>query len=197
MEPIAIFLIGAAASGKSTIARKVAERYNFCYLDKDILCNHFTGLLLQAKGYSPHDRDGCAYYTEVVREIEYQTLLNIADDNLRLGRSVILDAPFGAYFSNQDYISQLKQHCNWEKVKPIVLQITIDYSVLKKRMQLRALERDVWKFANWNTYIESIEKNQCKWTNVEIIQFDNSHEVVELERLSQLFHALQLDVTDL
>lgn len=186
LKPTVIFLIGAAGSGKSTIGRRIASDYHFCYLDKDTVCNKFTGALLESKGYSPHERDGNAFYSDVVMDLEYQTLLDIADDNLKLGRSVVLDAPFLGYFARSNFINELKEKYDWQNVKTIVLQITIDFAVLKERMQERGLERDNWKFSNWDTYVRSVRQKQCLWENVEIKQFDNSSNTTDFEKLYQL-----------
>lgn len=183
MEPTVIFLIGTASSGKSTIGKLIASEFNFCYLDKDTVCNTFTGRLLESKGYSPHERDGCDYYRDVVMDLEYQTLLDIANDNLKLGRSVVLDAPFIGYFSNSNYIHLLKETYSWENVKPLVLQVTVEISVLKERMLARALDRDAWKFSNWDNYVQSIQEKRCLWQHVEIKQFDNSSDTVDTEKL--------------
>ncbi|WP_372814469.1 AAA family ATPase [Paenibacillus sp.] len=186
MEPTVIFLIGPAGSGKSTIGKLISSKYNCCYLDKDVVCNKLTGLILESNGYSPHERDGCTFYSDVVMDLEYQTLLDIANDNLQLGRSVVLDAPFLGYFSNRNYIHELKEKYDWQNVKPLVLQVTVDFSVLKERMQARALERDAWKFSNWDTFIQSIQEKQCLWEGIEILQFDNSSATVDLDKLYHL-----------
>lgn len=185
MKPNVIFLIGTAGSGKSTIGKLIASECNFCYLDKDIVCNKFTGILLESNGYSPHERDGCTFYSDVVMELEYQTLLDIANDNLKLNRSVVLDAPFLGYFSNRNYIHELKEKYDWQIVKPLVLQVTVDFSILKERMQTRALERDAWKFNNWDAFIQGIQEKQCLWEGIDILQFDNSFATVDLDKLYQ------------
>lgn len=186
MQPTAIFLIGAAGSGKSTVGKLIASKYHFCYLDKDIVCNKFTGLLLESKGFSPYERDGNAFYGDVVMPLEYETLMDIANDNLRLGRSVVLDAPFLGYFSQTGYIRMLKEKYDWQHVKPLVLQVTVALPVLKERMKARALERDHWKFANWDTFVKSIQEKKCLWEDVDIRQFDNSGEEIDLNRLEQV-----------
>jgi predicted kinase len=183
LEPTVIFLIGAASSGKSTIGKLIASKYHFSYLDKDMICNNFTGQLLESKGYSPHERDGNDFYSNVVMDLEYQTLLDIANDNLQLGQSVILDAPFLAYFSDKQYIHHLKEKYHWTNVKSLVLQVTIDFSVLKERMQARELDRDIWKFDNWDTYVKSIKERKCLWEGVEMRQFDNSSPEIDEEKL--------------
>ncbi|WP_248930687.1 AAA family ATPase [Paenibacillus hamazuiensis] len=174
MKPAVIFLIGSAGSGKSTAGKLLAAKYNLVYLDKDTVCNHFTGMLLQSNGYSPFDRDGCDFYQDTVMELEYRTLLDVANSNLELGLSVILDAPFIKYFSNKDYIVELKSRYGWEHVHPLVLQVTVDFPVLKERLRLRGLERDAWKLAHWDEYVQSVQEKQCLWDGIEIFRFDNS-----------------------
>jgi predicted kinase len=186
MQPVVIFLIGSAGSGKSTIGKRLASEYNFCYLDKDVVCNTFTGKLLESKGYSPHERDGNDFYRHVVMELEYETLLNIADDNLQLGRSVVLDAPFLTYFSKRDYVQELKSKYKWETVTPLVLQVQVEFDVLKERMQARGMERDRWKLANWEAFIQGIQSRQCLWEDISIAAFDNTPEVFEMKRLEQV-----------
>ncbi|MDD9267140.1 AAA family ATPase [Paenibacillus sp. GCM10023248] len=174
MDPTVIFLIGAAGTGKSTIGKRIASELQCCYLDKDTVCNKFTGLLLETQGYSPYERDNCAFYREVVMDIEYQALLDIADDNLKLGRSVVLDAPFLGYFSNKDYVKELSRQYDWHHIKRLALQVRIDIPVLKERLQARGLERDQWKLANWEAFVQSIQEKECLWEDIEMKRVDNS-----------------------
>jgi len=186
LEPTAIFLIGPAGSGKSSIGKQIASKYHFCYLDKDTICNKFTGLLLESNGYSAHERDGCDFYSDVVMDLEYQTLLDIANDNLLLGNSVILDAPFLSYFSNRNYIQELRAKYNWENIQLLVLEVTVDYSILKERLQARALDRDAWKFNNWDIFVRGIQEKHCLWENIDKYSFDNSSATIDQEKLYQL-----------
>ncbi|MCC3380462.1 AAA family ATPase [Paenibacillus farraposensis] len=183
MQPTAIFLIGAASSGKSTIGKLLATEYQFTYLDKDIICNKLTGLLLESKGYSPHERDGNTFYSDTIMPLEYQTLLDVANDNLQLGRSVVLDAPFLSYFSNKDYIRELKEKYDWHHIRPLVLQVDVDFDILKERMKARGLERDEWKFAHWDAFVEGIRARRCLWEDIDIRHFDNSPAEVDKNRL--------------
>jgi predicted kinase len=183
LKPTVIFLIGAAGSGKSTIGKLIATEYHFAYLDKDIICNKFTGILLESKGYSPHERDGNTFYSDMVMPLEYQTLLDIANDNLQLGRSVILDAPFLGYFSNRNYIRELQEKYDWHNVRPLVLQVNVDFHLLKERMQARGLDRDQWKFTHWDTFVEGIRAKQCLWEDIEMMHFDNSPAEIDMDSL--------------
>ncbi|CAH1196880.1 MULTISPECIES: AAA family ATPase [Paenibacillus] len=184
MKPVLIFLIGSAGSGKSTIGKKLAAEHHFCYLDKDVVCNTFTGKLLEAHGYSPHERDGNTYYRDTVMDLEYETLLNVANDNLQLGRSVILDAPFVGYFHKSDYIDGLISKYGWEEVIPVVLRVDVNADVLQQRIRSRGLERDKWKLEHWDTFVQGIQANICMWENIDLIAVDNSSEDFDLRHLA-------------
>ena len=194
MKPVLIFLIGSAGSGKSTIGKKLATEHHFCYLDKDVLCNTFTGKLLETQGYSPHDRDGNIYYRDIVMDLEYETLLNVANDNLQLGRSVILDAPFVGYFHKSDYIDGLVSKYGWEQVTPVVLRVDVNMDVLEQRLRNRGLERDRWKLEHWDAFVQGLKANVCTWENIQLISVDNSSEELDLEQLTS---QLPLAVTSL
>ncbi|WP_411345977.1 AAA family ATPase [Paenibacillus sp. WLX1005] len=187
MKSTVIFLIGSAGSGKSTIGKYIARTYGCTYLDKDIVCNTFTGALLEANGYSAHDRDGCDYYRDVVMPLEYRALLDIANDNVQLGHSVILDAPFLGYFAEREYVQELVEHYGWDQydVRTLVLRVKVDFDVLRKRMQERNLERDQWKFDHWDEFVQGIQQKVCLWDQVEMIEFDNSGDVLDEIGLKQ------------
>jgi predicted kinase len=194
MKPVLIFLIGSAGSGKSTIGKRLATEHQFCYLDKDVLCNTFTGKLLETQGYSPHDRDGNSYYRDIVMDLEYETLLNVANDNLQLGRSVILDAPFVGYFHKSGYIDELVHKYGWDQVFPVVLRVDVNMDVLEQRLRNRGLERDRWKLEHWDTFVQGLKSNVCTWKNIQLISVDNTSENLDLEQLTS---QLPLAVTSL
>ncbi|WP_392559098.1 AAA family ATPase [Orbus mooreae] len=177
--PKAIFLIGAAGSGKSTVGKFLASKFHYCYLDKDIVANRFTGELLMAKGYEATARDQCDYYKEAVMGLEYDTLLHLAGENLQLGNSVILDAPFLSYFTNPNYIMESINKFNWGSIQPYILDVFVEPDVLKQRIITRNNPRDTWKLQNWSTFISSIQQKKCLWQNVNYIRFNNSDSQID------------------
>lgn len=171
-----IFLIGPAASGKSSVGKLLANEYRMTYLDKDIVCNNFTGNMLEEHGFDRGARDGCDYYKDTIMPIEYKTILDIAHTNVQIGNSVILDAPFGAYFNNSNYINELRESYGWnEDIHTIVLRVHVQPEVLKVRMLERNNERDQWKFEHWDEYIASIMATTCEWCGIPKLEYDNSH----------------------
>lgn len=184
-----IFLIGAAGAGKSTVGKLVAAKFHFCYLDKDIVSNRFTGAMLTREGYAPTERDECQYYKDVVYQLEYQSLLNIASDNLKLGNSVLLDAPFLGYFQEADYVEKFMQEYQLEGITPYVLRVYVSEDVLKQRMIERNNERDTWKLENWDEFYVSVKSKICKWNGVKHVEYDNSNSPIDE---AKLFKALDL-----
>jgi len=183
MTPRVVFLVGAAGSGKSTVGKMIATHFNFAYLDKDVICNKFTGKLLETQGISPNERDGCNFYQTEIMPLEYETLLEIAADNVANGISVVLDAPFLGYFSDKEYIKKLKGKYSWEDSVPLVLEVTVNSKVLLKRIKQRNLDRDEWKLLNWNVFLNSLKSKKCLWNHVEIKQFDNSDQDINQDKL--------------
>ena len=53
-----------------------------------------------AAGYDPGDRESNAFYRERILPLEYDSLLDVAGANLRIGRPVVIDAPFSPYLSD-------------------------------------------------------------------------------------------------
>src|SRR5579859_926808 len=111
--PTVYFVIGPAGSGKSTVATLLAKQLGAVYLDKDSLTTYFTEALLAQAGNDPHERDNSEFYQSTVMDLEYATLLRVAGDNLRLGLSVVLDAPFVRYFPQEDYVEHAALTYRW------------------------------------------------------------------------------------
>src|SRR4051794_22101001 len=85
--PTLRIVIGTAGSGKSTIAQQLARQHGAAYLDKDAMSARFVEAALVAAGYDPGDRESNAYYRDQVLPLEYDSLLDVAGANLRIGRS--------------------------------------------------------------------------------------------------------------
>lgn len=169
------FVIGPAGSGKSSVARVLASVTGAAHLDKDTVCTRLTEALLAAAGTDPDERDGNGYYLSTVRELEYLTLLDLARDNLAVGRSVVLDAPFGAYFSRPGYPAEAAARHGWPGgVELVVVQVRVDSGVARERVRARGLARDASKLADWGGFWDNSLAHPCRWEGVRRVEFDNN-----------------------
>lgn len=180
-----IFVVGPAGSGKSTVSKRIAQRLRAAYIDKDTVATGFTEALLAAAGTDPHERDNNAYYQAHVMDLEYETILRIAADNLSLGMSVVLDAPFGRYLKREDFILQARDRFGWSPdVRPLVVHVLVDGATVRERVASRGLARDAWKLANWDEFWAAAGSVVCTWAGAEHVTLDNSGETPDVETLA-------------
>jgi len=92
MSSVAAVLIGGPpATGKSTLAMALAPRLDAALLDLDVATGPLTRVVSQLTGVRDLDDPVLAGLTRAAR---YETLLELAADNVRAGRPVVLVAPF-------------------------------------------------------------------------------------------------------
>jgi predicted kinase len=172
-EPTLRIVIGTAGSGKSTIAQRLAQRDAAAYLDKDAMSARFVEAALRAAGYDPGDRESNAFYRDHVLPLEYDSLLDVAGANLRLGRPVVIDAPFSPYLSDPSYITAAAERFDWPPVEVEVVRVRVSPATLQQRLHKRGLERDRVKLAHWDEYWAEHGGRPCVWTGVRLTDLDN------------------------
>ncbi|MFG2631149.1 AAA family ATPase [Streptomyces sp. NPDC048473] len=172
--PRAFFVIGPAGSGKTSVARLLAEQSGAAYIDKDTACNRFTEALLELAGTDRTERDLNPYYQSVVMDLEYLTILDLARDNLATGRPVVLDAPFGRYFSRPDYLDEVAERHSWPRhIEHVVVQVQVDSDTARERIRARGYARDLSKLTDWDSFWEKAQNNVCRWSSSHRLVFDN------------------------
>lgn len=180
--PKVLFIVGPAGSGKSTSSRLIAQRLGAAYVDKDTVVTGFTEALLALAGTDPHERDNNAYYQDHVMDLEYETILRIATDNLELGRDVVLDAPFGRYLDRVDYLRDVARRHSWsEDVQPVVVHVAVSGEAVRARLIGRGLERDAWKLAHWDEFWATAGNTDCAWDGAEHVDLDNTAEQPDVD----------------
>ncbi|MEL4506006.1 AAA family ATPase [Luteococcus sp. H138] len=170
-------VIGTAGSGKTTIAQGLARSNGAAYLDKDAMSARFVEAALLEAGYDPGDRESNSYYLEQLLPLEYESLLDVAGSNLRLGRSVVLDAPFSPYLDDPDFITDAAKRLDWPSVDIEAIQVRVPPTVLQVRLAERGLDRDRWKLAHWDDYWAKHGNRACQWRGVDLTNIDNSADV--------------------
>src|SRR3982751_1548664 len=163
-DPTLRVVIGRAGSGKSTISQRLAREHAAAYLDKDAMSARFVEAALLAAGYDPGDRESNAFYRERILPIEYDSLLDVAGMNLRIGRPVVIDAPFSPYLSDPTFITAAAERFDWPPVDVEVVRVRVSPTVLQDRLRRRGLERDRVKLADWDEYWAVHGALRCAWT---------------------------------
>ncbi|CAH0205737.1 Cytidylate kinase [Arthrobacter sp. Bi83] len=172
--PKVFFVIGPAGSGKSSVSRLIAQRYGAAYIDKDTATIRFTELLLTLNNSDPNERDNNEFYQNVIMPLEYESILDLTRDNLMAGNSVVLDAPFGKFFADKDYLSKVRVRHNWPAADLVVVNVRLAGEALRQRLIHRGYPRDEWKLANWETFWAGAQANSCQWQDARQVDFDNS-----------------------
>lgn len=181
MTPTLHIVLGTAGSGKSTIARRLARQHDAAYLDKDAMSARFVEAALVAGGFDPGDREANAFYWDHLLPLEYDSLLDVAGANLRLGRPVVLDAPFSPYLSDSSYIVTASSRFDWPSVDINVVRVRVSPETIRRRLSERGLERDRHKLANWEEYWATHGDASCEWTGVRFTEMPNDAEAPERE----------------
>ena len=172
-DPTLRVVIGTAGSGKSTIAQRIAREHAAAYLDKDAMSSRFVEAALLAAGHNAGDRESNAFYRERILPLEYDSLLDVAGVNLRIGRPVVIDAPFGPYLPDPDFIATAAARFDWPPVEVEVIQVRVSPETLQHRLRERGLERDRWKLDHWEEYWADHGTQTCAWTGVRLSEVSN------------------------
>ena len=168
-----VIVIGTAGSGKSTIAQHLARQHGAAYLDKDAMSARFVEAALVTAGYDPGDRESNAFYRDRILPLEYDSLLDVAGANLRLGRPVVVDAPFSPYLSDPSYITTAAERFYWPPTDVEVVRIHVSPTTLQNRLRKRGLERDHVKLTHWDEYWALHGELRCAWTGVTLSELSN------------------------
>lgn len=129
---------GPAGSGKSTLGRAIAKISGAVVLDQDVATNPLMAQLAAALG-AGDDLDHPALRGSI-RRARYQCLVDVAVDNRRLGRSVVMIAPFTAEVADPEAWRVLTTQLAPARV--VLVWVTVPPEVAHQRRVRRNLPRD-------------------------------------------------------
>lgn len=142
VQPKLILVMGVAASGKTTLSKMILQKVWATYLDNNFVVDAFY----------PHTRTSAEYLK--LRPQFYTVLYRIAEENLSVGNSVLLDVPHVKEIHDpawRKFINKLVAQTN---SKLVVIKCVCSEQTLKKRIILRGEERDTWKLDNWDDFLK-------------------------------------------
>ncbi len=131
MTPTLLLISGPPGAGKSSLARPLAQKMGAALLDKDCIDEPF----------SPNDRG--AHYTREIEPKVLQGVLNLAELNLSIGHSVILDVPWTHIMHNSpEWVGRITDLAQKMQSRLLVMECVIAPEQLRQRIQKRGLARD-------------------------------------------------------
>lgn len=152
---ITLILIGGIpGSGKTYIGKEIARSIGV-FVDKDTITRFFTERLLELLGAPADDRESDTYLKKV-RDIEYQTMMKHALENIELGRSVICSAPFIREFADGRWLDEITLEAELLDARVITVWIHVDPATARERIAARGATRDTWKLANWDQFLKTL-----------------------------------------
>ncbi|MCL6436797.1 MAG: AAA family ATPase [Leptolyngbyaceae cyanobacterium HOT.MB2.61] len=121
-----ILMAGLSGSGKSTVARQLAQKSGAIHIRSDAVRKHLAGIPLQEQG-------GASIYTPEMSQKTYDRLLELGITLAKQGYSVILDAKYDRQAFRQAAIAQAQNH----HLPLQILHCTAPSEVLQERLHQR------------------------------------------------------------
>lgn len=147
-----IVVAGGPGAGKTAFGRAMAKRLPESILvDKDVLASPWIDPVLARLNDGQVDRDSDVYW-RFVRPLEYASMMAIAFDNLQLGKSAIVVAPFAPELRDGRWLDAYRSEVHRAAAAVHVIWLDTAADVALGRMSRRASERDRWKLAHWDEF---------------------------------------------
>lgn len=165
-----ILLGGMPASGKTTLGKKLSSHYSLPFLDKDTLCDLYTNYVVKEKTFDG-DRSS-ALYKNILRPLEYQILWKVSLEQVSLGLTPIVVAPFSSEFPSKLKLEELRE--TLKKTNPntalVTILLAIDEDSVKNNMVLRNRTEDQDKISQWSSYFqEKLTQQDQSRENVDLV----------------------------
>jgi len=147
----AVLIGGPPATGKSTLATALAPELGAALLDLDVATGPLTRVVSDLIGVRDLDDPVLAGLTRAAR---YDTLLGLADANLRAGRPVVLVAPFSAERAQPSAWADTTRRLAGD---PTMVWLNLPAGELIRRLTRRALARDENKIRDPASFLTGLD----------------------------------------
>jgi predicted kinase len=151
-RPSAILISGAPGTGKSTLAGGLVRRLGGAVLDLDVATGPLVAVVSGLIGATDLSEPLLA---ELTRGPRYETLLALAEDNVRAGTSVVLVAPFTAERGSAGWDAVGDRLAPYADLALVWLHLPPDQ--LAGRLARRAAARDADKIKSPAAFLAAID----------------------------------------
>lgn len=152
--PTAWVIAGAPGAGKTTVARKLAERLDPppALLDKDTIYAPFVVATLAAGERPFGEREG-PWYDEHIKVYEYAGIADTAREVRSAGCPALLVAPFSGQIRAEARWAEYVERLGGDPVR--LVWVRSDAGTLRQRIISRGNDRDAQKLAEFDTFTAS------------------------------------------
>jgi len=151
-RPCLILVAGLPGTGKSTLARQLADRANFRLIRSDLVRKELAGLAARDTG---HSLFGAGIYTAAWSQRTYAECLARAEKLLSDGDRVVIDASFGAEAQSRAFLEGAARL----GVPALLILCQADPDVVRQRLHSR---RGDASDADWSVY----QAASARWEEV-------------------------------
>ena len=151
-QPTLILVAGGPGAGKTSVGRALARAIpTAVLLDKDVVASPWLDPMLARLNDGAVDRDS-RVYREALRPLEYASLMAAAYDNLAVGKTAVVVAPFGPELRDRQWTDACRARAASLGARLSIFWIAIDSDSARERITARNAARDAWKLAHWDAF---------------------------------------------
>ena len=167
--PKIIIVMGRVGSGKSTVARQLAESLGWVHLASDQIRKSIAEVPLYQRS---DEKDREILYANELTQQTYEELKNRAVENVRHGQGVVLDATYSKRINR----TKLRNTLIKEKIEYFLIELNAPPEVIIKRL----LQRDQVKQEISDARVEDYEMLNQRY-EVPGAEENANHLIVEAE----------------
>jgi predicted kinase len=154
-RPAALLITGAPASGKSMVGASLARTLGAALIDLDIATEPLLSVIGSLVEVDDIDDPRLATLTRADR---YETITRLAEDNLRIGNTVLLVAPFTEERKNLHAWDALVDRLHRAAGGAVtMIWLYLSREELLRRMRARGAERDKAKLNKEQRFLDQLD----------------------------------------
>jgi predicted kinase len=175
-RPAALLIAGPPASGKSTVGASLAGMLGATLIDQDLATGPLLGVIGSLVNIDDIDDPRLVTLTRAGR---YETITRLAEDNLRIGNTVLLVAPFTEERKNlpawEELVDRLQRAAGGAVT---MIWLYLSREELLQRMRARGADRDATKLVREQRFIDQLDLGPPVGPHIPIHAFGSVDQIV-------------------
>lgn len=175
-RPAALLIAGPPASGKSMVGASLARTLGAALIDLDVATEPLLSVIRSLVHVDDVDDPRLATLTRADR---YETITRMAEDNLRIGNTVLLVAPFTEERRNihawEELVDRLHRAAGGAVT---MIWLYLSREELLQRMRARRADRDEPKLSGEQEFLDRLDLGPPVGPHIPIHAVGSVHDIV-------------------